>query len=151
MNMSAKGAMMTESYTMSEEENAARIPVSELWEGVLLLSLNGIVDSAQSQHVMDVVLNKIAETRARIFILDIRAVVAMDTAVANHLIKITQAASLLGCECVISGISPAVAQSLVQLGISLDDVVTRVTISDALSYAFDRLALQVVSRGNNIP
>jgi rsbT co-antagonist protein RsbR len=93
---------------------------------------------------MDVALHQIAETRARVFILDIRAVAAVDTAVANHLIKITQAASLLGCECVISGISPAVAQSLVQLGIPLSDIVTRVTISDALGYAFDHLKLQVV-------
>jgi len=147
--MAEKSTTNTASYNSPEEEDSARVPVSELWDGVLLLSLNGILDSLQSQQVMDVALNQIAGTRARIFILDIRAVVAMDTAVANHLIKITQAASLLGCDCIISGISPSVAQSLVQLGISLDDVITRVTISDALKYAFDELGLQVVSRGQH--
>lgn len=126
------------------EEDASRIPVSELWEGVLLLSLTGVVDSVQSELVMDVALNQISDTRAKVFILDIRAVDAVDTAVANQLIKITQAASLLGCVCIISGISPTVAQSLVQLGIPLTDIVTRYTISDALSYAFDHLQLQVV-------
>jgi anti-anti-sigma regulatory factor len=116
------------------------------------LSLSGVVDSVQSEQVMDVALDEISASRAKIFILDIRAVAAVDTAVANHLIKITEAASLLGCECVISGMSPAVAQSLVQLGISLNNVVTRVTISDALSYAFDHLKLQVVplSKGGAI-
>ena len=135
---------MTANDNTDYEEDMSRIPVSELWEGVLLLSLSGVVDSVQSEQVMDVALHQIAETRARVFILDIRAVAAVDTAVANHLIKITQAASLLGCECVISGISPAVAQSLVQLGIPLSDIVTRVTISDALGYAFNHLKLQVV-------
>lgn len=142
---------MTENQNTGDEENTARIPVSELWEGVLLLSLSGVVDSVQSEQVMDVALNQIAETRARMFILDIRAVAAMDTAVANHLIKITQAASLLGCDCVISGISPSVAQALVQLGIPLSDIVTRVTISDAPSYAFDHLGLQVVPRSQAGP
>ncbi|MEQ6916366.1 STAS domain-containing protein [Halomonas aquatica] len=137
---------MSTSHDDTEMENTTRIPVSELWDGVLLLSLSGVVDSVRSYDVMDGVLREISETRARIFILDIRAVAAMDTAVANHLIKITQAATLLGCECVISGISPSVAQALVQLGIPLKDIVTRVSISDALRFAFDRLELQVVPR-----
>ena len=130
----------------NDTENREREPVTTLWDGVLLLSLAGIVDSARAQEIMDTVLNDIAQTRARIFILDILGVEAVDTAVANHLIKIVQASDLLGCKCVISGIAPAVAQSLAQLGIPLSDVTTRSTIRDALVFAFDRLDLAVVPR-----
>lgn len=122
-------------------------PVTTIWDGVLLLSLNGIVDSSRSQDIMESMLNEIARTRSRVFILDILGVEAVDTAVANHLIKIVQASSLLGCRCVISGISPVVAHALVQLGIPLSDVVTRSTIRDALAHAFELMELKVVARG----
>lgn len=130
----------------NEVTSREREPVTTIWDGILLLSLAGIVDSARAQEIMDTVLNDIAQTRARIFILDILGVEAVDTAVANHLIKIVQASDLLGCKCVISGISPSVAQSLAQLGIPLSEVATRSTIRDALEFAFDRLDLAVVRR-----
>lgn len=129
-----------------EFDEEVRIPVTELWDGVLLLSLSGIIDSARAQEVMDRSLGRIAVSRSRIFILDILGVAAVDTAVANHLIKITQATRLLGCDCVISGISPAVAQSLVHLGVPLHGVITRNFVRDALDYAFGILELEVVSR-----
>ena len=123
-----------------------REPVTSIWDNVLLLSLAGVVDTARAQDIMDTVLNEIAETRAKVFILDILGVEAVDTAVANHLIKITQASELLGCKCVISGISPAVAQALAQLGIPLTEIATRATIRDALGFAFDYLGLVVQPR-----
>lgn len=138
---------MTESNSaIQSAQPGEREPVTSIWDGVLLLSLAGIVDSARAQEIMDTVLNEISDSRSRIFILDILGVEAVDTAVANHLIKITQASDLMGCTCVISGISPAVAQSLAQLGIPLKDIVTRANIRDALAYAFDRLDLVVQPR-----
>lgn len=131
------------SHNVNDPDAPQREPVTLVWDGVMLLSLAGIVDSARAQDIMDIVLNEIATTNSRIFILDILGVEAVDTAVANHLIKITQASALLGCTCVISGISPVVAQSLVQLGIPLSEVVTRATIRDGLAFAFERMGLTV--------
>jgi len=128
------------------EENHRSEPVTLIWDGILLLSLNGILDSSRSQNVMDSMLSEIARTRSRVFILDILGVEAVDTAVANHLIKIVQASALLGCRCVISGISPSVAQALVQLGIPLSDIVTRATIRDALAHGFELLEVEVVEK-----
>lgn len=127
-------------------ENHRSEPVTLIWDGILLLSLNGILDSSRSQNVMDSMLSEIARTRSRVFILDILGVEAVDTAVANHLIKIVQASALLGCRCVISGISPSVAQALVQLGIPLSDIVTRATIRDALAHGFELLEVEVVEK-----
>ncbi len=122
-------------------------PVTSIWDSILLLSLNGTVDSSRAQSIMDSVLKKIGSTSSKILILDVTGVAAIDTAVANHLIKVTQAAELMGCKCIISGISPTIAQSLVELGIPLSDIATRATISDALAYGFDKLELEVVSIG----
>ncbi|WP_085619601.1 STAS domain-containing protein [Thalassospira alkalitolerans] len=122
---------------------AKELPVTLLWDRILMLSIVGVVDSMRSQAIMTAMLTKIEETEARIIILDILGVEVVDTAVANHLIKITQACRLMGCTCIVSGISPAIAQTLVQLGIPLSDVVTRVTIRDALIHAFQVLGLEI--------
>lgn len=137
---------MSNADYLRSTEGAASEPVTSVWDGVLLLSLNGILDSSRSQTVMEAMLHEISRTRSKVFILDILGVEAVDTAVANHLIKIVQASALLGCRCVISGISPSVAQALVQLGIPLSDVVTRATIRDALKYGFEVLNLEVIDR-----
>ena len=110
-------------------------PVTPIWEGILLLPLVGIVDSVRTQEIMNRSLSKIAETRARTFVLDISGVGAIDTAVANQLIKITKATLLMGCESIISGISPAVARTLVELGVQVGDVKTTATLRDALEIA----------------
>ena len=110
-------------------------PVTPIWEGILLLPLVGIIDSVRTQDIMNKTLSKIAETRARIFVLDISGVGAVDTAVANQLIKITKATLLMGCESIISGISPAIARTLVELGIQVGDVKTTATLRDALEIA----------------
>ena len=102
-----------------------------------------VVDSLRAQQMMNAMLKKITETSAKVMILDIQGVAAVDTAVANHLIKITQATKLMGCRCIISGISAAVAETLVQLGINLGDVTTNSTLMDALADAFQMLNLEV--------
>lgn len=118
-------------------------PTIELWDGVLVLPVVGVVDSMRAQHMMDSMLNKIAETYSKVIIMDIQGVAAVDTAVANHLIKITRATKLMGCECILSGITPAVAQTIIQLGINMDNIKTKSTLSDALAQAFKMLNLEV--------
>ena len=110
-------------------------PVTPIWDGILLLPLLGIIDSARTQDVMNKSLAKIAETRAKVFVLDISGVGAVDTAVANQLIKITKATRLMGCEAIISGISPALARTVVELGVSVWDVRTTSTLRDAFEIA----------------
>lgn len=110
-------------------------PVTEVWEDVLMLPIVGMIDSRRAQDIMSAVLSKIAETHARSLILDISGVAVMDTAVANHLIKISKASRLMGSICFISGVSPAIAQTMVELGINVGDVRTTATLRDALTVA----------------
>ena len=113
-------------------------PVTALWNDILMLPLVGIIDSRRAQEVMSSMLARIAETRSKVIILDISGVAVVDTAVANHLIKITKATALMGCSCTISGLSPAIAQTIVELGIDVGDVKTTATLRDALADAFRR-------------
>jgi rsbT co-antagonist protein RsbR len=110
-------------------------PVTQIWESLLFLPIVGIIDSKRSRDIMNATLSKIAETQARVFILDISGVGVVDTAVANHLIKITRATKLMGCETTISGVSPAIAQTIVDLGIDVGEVKTTATMRDALADA----------------
>ena len=112
-------------------------PVSMLWDDILMLPIVGIVDSKRAQEIMDAMLMRIGETTARAMIIDISGVSVIDTAVANHFIKMTKATTLMGCKCVISGISPVIAQTIVSLGIDLADIHTRSTLKDALAFAFE--------------
>ena len=112
-------------------------PVSMLWDNILMLPIVGIVDSKRAQDIMDAMLMRIGETTARAMIIDISGVSIIDTAVANHFIKMTKATTLMGCKCVISGISPVIAQTIVSLGIDLADIHTRSTLKDALAFAFE--------------
>lgn len=118
-------------------------PAIKLWDGMVILPVVGVVDSMRAQQMMDTMLAKIVETSARVIILDIQGVAALDTAVANHLIKITKATHLMGCQCIISGISPAVAQTIVHLGIDMSLIHTNSTLSDALAEAFRIMGLEV--------
>jgi rsbT co-antagonist protein RsbR len=122
---------MTQSKAIMEMST----PVTQIWEGILLLPLVGLIDSKRAQDIMDASLAKIAETQARIFILDISGVGVVDTAVANYLIKVTKATRLMGCECTISGVSPAIAQTITELGIDVGNVKTTANMRDALSLA----------------
>jgi len=116
-------------------------PVTPIWEGILLLPLVGILDSVRTQDIMDKTLGKIAETRARVFVMDISGVSAMDTAVANQLMKITKATQLMGCETIVSGLSPAIARTLVELGVSVGEVRTTATLRDSFELALKAVGL----------
>jgi methyl-accepting chemotaxis protein len=107
-------------------------PVTKIWDGVLFAPIVGIVDSKRSLDIMNKALSSIAETRANTLLLDIGGVAVVDTAVANHLIKIAKAAVLMGCKTIISGISPAIAQTIAELGIDLGAIQTTSTIESAL-------------------
>ena len=113
-------------------------PVTKIWDGVLFAPIVGIIDSKRSVDIMNKALSSIAETRAKTLLLDIGGVAIVDTAVANHLIKIAKAAVLMGCNTIISGISPAIAQTIVELGIDLGSIQTTSTIESALRDSITR-------------
>ena len=130
-------AMAAQSRSLMEMST----PVTQIWEGVLFLPIVGIVDSKRAQEIMNATLTKISQTQSRAFIMDISGVAVVDTAVANYLMKVTKATRLMGCECTISGLSPAIAQTIVELGIDVGKVMTTATMQDALVDAFRRLGL----------
>ena len=113
-------------------------PVTKIWDGVLFAPIVGIVDSKRSVDIMNKALSSIADTRANTLLLDIGGVAVVDTAVANHLIKIAKAAVLMGCKTIISGISPAIAQTIAELGIDLGSIKTTSTIESALRDSITR-------------
>jgi rsbT co-antagonist protein RsbR len=133
--------MASQSRTLMEMST----PVTQIWDGVLMLPVVGIIDSKRAQDIMDAMLKAIEETKARNFIFDISGVAVVDTAVANYIIKITKATALMGCECVISGVSPAIAQTIVDLGIDVGKVRTTANLKDALSGSFRRLGVKLTS------
>ncbi|MEU2226369.1 STAS domain-containing protein [Streptomyces sp. NPDC018347] len=118
-------------------------PVIKLWEGTVAVPLIGTLDSARSQVVMESLLEAIVDQRARYAILDITGVSTVDSLVAQHLMKTVAAARLMGAECIVSGIRPAIAQTIVQLGIDLGSVLTRASLADALAYALGRQGIEV--------
>ena len=118
-------------------------PVVTLWNGVLALPLIGTLDSARTQVVMESLLQRIVETGASIAIIDITGVPTVDTLTAQHLLKTVAAARLMGGECIISGIRPQIAQTIVHLGVDLGTVVTKATLADAFAVALDQLGLAV--------
>jgi rsbT co-antagonist protein RsbR len=151
------GLYTTEAYQKGREEVIMRqqqellelsTPVVVLWEGVLALPLIGTLDSARTQVVMESLLQKIVETGAGIAIIDITGVPTVDTLVAQHLLKTVSAARLMGADCIISGIRPQIAQTIVHLGVNLTDVVTKSTLADAFAIALRRTRL-VITRAEN--
>ncbi len=115
-------------------------PVVQLWDGVLGVPLVGTLDSARAQVVMETLLEAIVTERAQVAILDITGVPTVDTLVAQHLLKTVTATRLMGADCIISGIRPQTAQTIVQLGIDLNDITTRATLADALATAIGRIS-----------
>ncbi|MDO0924446.1 STAS domain-containing protein [Streptomyces sp. TG1A-8] len=118
-------------------------PVVKLWEGTVAVPLIGTLDSVRSQVVMESLLEAVVDQRARYAILDITGVPTVDSLVAQHLMKTVAAARLMGAECIVSGIRPAIAQTIVQLGIDLGPVLTRASLADALAYALGRQGIEV--------
>lgn len=152
------GLLTTEMYQKSREEVIARqqqellelsTPVVELWEGILALPLIGTLDSARTQVVMESLLEKIVETGSGIAIIDITGVPTVDTLVAQHLLKTVAAARLMGADCIISGIRPQIAQTIVHLGVNLSEVITKATLADAFAIALRRGGLTVTARADS--
>jgi rsbT co-antagonist protein RsbR len=115
----------------------------ELWEGVLALPLIGTLDSARTQVVMESLLERIVETGSSLAIIDITGVPTVDTLTAQHLLKTVAAARLMGADCIISGIRPQIAQTIVHLGVELNDVITKASLADAFAIALRRSGLSV--------
>jgi len=118
-------------------------PVIRVWDGILALPIIGTLDSARTQVVMESLLQEIVDTGSSIAILDISGVPAVDSLVAQHLIKTVSATRLMGAECIISGIRPEIAQTVVHLGIDLSNIVTKSTLASALQHAFKVMRLEV--------
>jgi rsbT co-antagonist protein RsbR len=150
------GLLTTEAYQKGREEVIARqqqdmmelsTPVVKLWEGILALPVIGTLDSARSQVVMESLLTRIVETSSAIAIIDITGVPTVDTLTAQHLIKTITAARLMGAECIISGIRPQIAQTIVHLGVELGGVVTKSSLADAFALALQKRHLTVTRVG----
>lgn len=146
------GLYTVESYMKSRESVILRqqqellelsTPVVKLWDGILALPMIGTLDSHRTQVVMEALLQRIVETGSQIAILDITGVPTVDTLVAQHLMKTVAAARLMGAECIISGIRPQIAQTIVHLGVDLKDVVTKATLADAFVVALERSGTSV--------
>ncbi len=146
------GLLTAEAYQKTREEVISRqqqemlelsTPVVRLWEGVLALPLIGTLDSERTQVVMESLLEKIVQTGSDIAVIDITGVPVVDTLVAQHLLKTVAAARLMGADCIISGIRPQIAQTIVHLGVELGSVVTKSTLADAFAVALKRRGLTV--------
>jgi methyl-accepting chemotaxis protein len=124
-------------------------PVMRLWDNILLLPVIGLMDSKRVQLIMEIALQKILDYQARVLILDVQGVPALDSAVANHLIKVTKATKLMGCNCIITGISPQISQALVNLGIDLGDILTQSTLKDGVETSLKHLELELKMIKNN--
>jgi rsbT co-antagonist protein RsbR len=140
--------LTTEMYQKSREEVITRqqqellelsTPVVELWDGILALPLIGTLDSARTQVVMESLLQAIVRTGAGLAIIDITGVPTVDTLVAQHLLKTVAAARLMGADCIISGIRPQIAQTIVHLGVDLSAVITKATLADAFTLALRKI------------
>jgi rsbT co-antagonist protein RsbR len=151
----ALGLFVTESYQQGREQIIARqqqellelsTPVVQLWRGILALPLIGTLDSARTQVVMESLLQAIVETGSSIAIIDITGVPVVDTLVAQHLLKTVAAARLMGADCIISGIRPQIAQTIVHLGVEISDVITKATLADAFGIALNRVGLAISKR-----
>lgn len=142
------GLLSVEVYQKARDEVIARqqeelmelsTPVVKLWEGILALPIIGTLDSGRTQIVMESLLQAIVDTGSEVAIIDITGVPTVDTLTAQHLLKTVTAARLMGADCIISGIRPQIAQTIVYLGIDLADVTTKATLADAFKMALQRM------------
>jgi rsbT co-antagonist protein RsbR len=129
-----------------EEMLELSTPVVKLWDRILALPLIGTLDSARTQVVMENLLQSIVQTNSKIAIIDITGVPTVDTVVAQHLLKTVTAARLMGADCIISGVRPQIAQTIVHLGINLMDISTKATLSDAFAMALQKVGASIVRK-----
>jgi len=132
--------------TTGKQETLLATPVAVLWENILMLPIVGTVDSRRVQQIMDTMLAKVQETESKVIILDILGVPAVDSKVANHIVKMTQACKLMGADTIVSGISSPIAQTLVNLGIEMAGVITTSTLRNALELALDMNGWEIVTK-----
>lgn len=153
------GLFTIETYTRAREEIIAAqadqllelsTPVVKLWDGVIAVPLVGTLDSARTQVVMEKLLQALVDTGSEQAIIDITGVPAVDTQVAQHLLKTIVAARLMGAECTVSGIRPQIAQTIVALGIEFGDIVTKASLADALQLALKRGGVEMVIRKDTV-
>jgi rsbT co-antagonist protein RsbR len=146
------GLFTMEAFQKTREETISRqqqellelsTPVVRLWENVLALPLIGTLDSGRTQVVMQNLLEAIVSTRSDIAIIDITGVPTVDTLVAQHLLKTVAAARLMGADCIISGIRPQIAQTIIHLGVDLSEVTTKATMADAFHVALSRAGMTI--------
>ena len=146
------GLYTTEAYQQSRNDVIGRqqsellelsTPVVQLWDGILALPLVGTLDSSRTQVVMESLLQRIVDTGSEIAIIDITGVPTVDTLVAQHLMKTIAATRLMGADCIISGIRPQIAQTIVHLGVDLNSVITKATLADAFAIALQRMGMGV--------
>jgi rsbT co-antagonist protein RsbR len=123
-------------------------PISRLWEGILLLPLVGMMTVGRVKDVLKNILESISESQAKVFILDISGVSVIDTFTANHFVKIAKATRLMGCVCILSGITPQAAQTMVELGINTEDVETTGTMKDAIELSFSYTGFELSKKQN---
>lgn len=151
------GLYTTEAFQRSRESVIRRqqeemlelsTPVVKLWDGVLALPIIGTLDSSRTQTIMENLLEKIVETGSELAIIDITGVPTVDTLTAQHLLKTVTAARLMGAECIISGIRPQIAQTIVHLGVELGDIVTKASLADAFRVAMQRTGHTVVRKSS---
>ncbi len=156
--LDALGLFTTEVFQKTREQVIVRqqqemlelsTPVVTLWDGILALPLIGTLDSARTQVVMESLLQRIVDTGSIIAILDITGVPMVDTLVAQHLLKTVAAARLMGADCIISGIRPQIAQTIVHLGVDLNSVITKATLADAFAIALARAGLGVIRKNGS--
>ena len=148
------GLVTMEAYQKGREQVISRqqqelldlsTPVIKLWDGIVAVPLIGTLDSERTQVVMESLLEAIVENEATVAIIDITGVPTVDTLVAQHLLKAVAAARLMGADCIISGIRPQIAQTIVHLGVDLGDVITKATLADALRIALAKRELTVIA------
>ena len=152
------GLFTTEIHQQAREEVIRRqgeemlelsTPVIQLWDGILALPIIGTLDSSRTQIVMEALLQQVVATRSPVAILDITGVPTVDTLTAQHLLKAVAATRLMGAECIISGIRPQIAQTIVHLGVNLGDVITKASLADAFRLALKKLGQSIGANGGS--
>jgi rsbT co-antagonist protein RsbR len=159
IGLDALGLYTTEVFQQAREQLIARqqeelielsTPVVQLWDGVLALPLIGTLDSERTQVVMESLLERLVATGSSIAVIDITGVPTVDTLVAQHLLKTVTAIRLMGADCIISGISPQIAQTIVHLGVDLQSVMTKASLADALAVALKRSHFTITKMSNTV-
>jgi len=138
LDFSATG-VHSEGVYLGAAQDELSTPVVQIWEQVLALPLIGSIDNKRAQTITEVLLERIVATQSEVVILDITGVHSVDTNVTHHLLKIVSASRLLGAECIITGIGPDIAQTMIHLGVDLDELTTMADMQEGLRYAMDRL------------